>query len=195
MDPKFKQLGSKFLNPTLSQDLMAKMDPIVLTDREEAKQAVLKQYLHMGKEQSLDLLRGVCTQIRCLDNHICDMIKESDMFREQKNMLEYQLEKLGVSATKLKEATQELEGDRGYVRTEEREQLDKEKDKKRKVEEELKEKELKKQKVISVGEVAEGSKDVEFVEGEGEGEETYNQKLARQQCKIINQYETLLQQQ
>ena len=53
------------------------------------------------------------------------------MFREQKNLLEYQLEKLGVSTTKLKEATQELEGDRGYVRTEEREKLDKEKDKKK----------------------------------------------------------------
>ena len=73
------------------------------------------------------------------------------MFREQKNLLEYQLEKLGVSTMKLKEATQELEGDRGYVRTEEREKLDKEKDKKRKAKEELKEKELKKQKVISVG--------------------------------------------
>ena len=53
------------------------------------------------------------------------------MFREQKNLLEYQLEKLGVSAVKLKEATQDLEGDRGYVRTEERERLDKEKDKKK----------------------------------------------------------------
>ena len=101
-DPKFKQPGSEFLNPTLSQDLMAKMDPIVLDDREKAKQAALKQYLHTGKERSLDLLRGVCTEIRCLDNHICDMIKESDMFREQKNLLEYQLEKLGVSAMKLK---------------------------------------------------------------------------------------------
>ena len=56
---------------------------------------------------------------------------------------------------------------------------------------------MKKQKVISVGEGAEGDKDVEFieVEGEGEVEETYDQKLARQQCEIINQYETLLQQQ
>ena len=196
-DPKFKQPGSEFLNPTLSQDLMAKMDPIVLADREEAKQVALKQYLHTGKEQSLDLLRGVCTQIRHLDNQICDMIKESDMFREQKNLLEYQLEKLGVSTTKLKEATQELEGDRGYVRTEEREKLDKEKDKKRKAEEELKEKELKKQKVISVGEGAGEDEDVEFVEveGEDEGEETYDQKLARQQREIIKQYETLLQQQ
>ena len=56
---------------------------------------------------------------------------------------------------------------------------------------------MKKQKVISVGKGAEGGKDVEFieVEGEGEVEETYDQKLARQQREIINQYETLLQQQ
>ena len=39
---------------------------------------------------------------------------------------------------KLKEATQELEGDRGYVRTEEREKLDKEKDKKGKPRKNLK---------------------------------------------------------
>ena len=109
-DPKFKQPGSEFLNPKLSQDLIAKMDPIVLADREEAKQVALKQYLDTGKEQSLDLLRGVCTQIRRLDNQICDMIKVSDMFREQKNLLEYQLEKLGVSTTKLKEGPKNLRG-------------------------------------------------------------------------------------
>ena len=49
-DPKFMQPGSEYLNPTLSQDLMAKMDHIVLAHREEAKQAALKQYLHTGKE-------------------------------------------------------------------------------------------------------------------------------------------------
>ena len=66
-------------------------------------------------------------------------------------------------------------------------------DKKRKVEEQLKEKELKKQKVIAVGE---GLEDVETVQGaQAEVEETYHQKLARQQQEIIKQYETLLQQQ
>ena len=119
------------------------------------------------------------------------MINELDVFREQKNLLEYQLEKLGVSAVKLKEATKDLEGDRGYVRTEEREKLDKENEKKRKAEEELKEKELKKQKVISVGEGVEESEDVEIVEGG----ESYEQKLARQQRNIIEQYETIIQQQ
>ena len=129
-NPKFKQPGSEFLNPTISQDLTAKLDPVVLADREEAKQAALKQYLHTGKERSLELLRGVCTQIKQLDNCICDMIKESDQFREQKELLEYQLEKLGVSAEKLRDAMKELSGDRGYVRTEEREMSDITKDKK-----------------------------------------------------------------
>ena len=41
------------------------------------------------------------------------MIKESDMFREQKDLLEYQLEKLGVSTEKLRDAMKELSGDRG----------------------------------------------------------------------------------
>ena len=192
-DPKFKQPGSEYMNPTISQDITAKLEPVVLADREDAKQAALKQYLHTGKERSVDLLRGVCTQIKRLDNPICNMIKESDMFREQKDLLEYQLEKLGVSTEKLRDATKELSGDRGYVRTEEREMSDIAADKKRKVEEQLKEQELKKQKVIAVGE---GSKDVEIVQGaQAEVEETYHQKLARQQQEIIKQYETLLQQQ
>ena len=62
------------------------------------------------------------------------MIKESDMFREQKDLLEYQLEKLGVSTEKLGDATKELSGDRGYVRTEEREMSDIAADKKQKAE-------------------------------------------------------------
>ena len=193
-DPKFKQPGSEYRgNPAISQDIMAKLEPVVLADREDAKQAVLKQYLHTGKERSIELLRGVCTQIKRLDNRICDMIKESDMFREQKDLLEYQLKKLGVSTEKLRDATKELSGDRVYVRTEEREMSDIAADKKRKAEEQLKEQELKKQKVIAVGE---GSEDVKIVQGaQAEVEETYHQKLARQQQEIIKQYETLLQQQ
>ena len=187
-DPKFKQPGSEYMNPTISQDITAKLEPVVLADREDAKQAALKQYLHTGKEHSVDLLRGVCTQIKRLDNRICDMIKESDMFREQKDLLEYQLEKLVVSTEKLRDATNELSGDRGDVRTEEREMSDIAADKKRKAEEQLK-----KQKVIAVGE---GLEDVETVQGaQAEVEETYHQKLARQQQEIIKQYETLLQQQ
>ena len=63
-DPKFKQPGSEYMNPTISQDITAKLEPVVLADREDAKQAALKQYLHTGKERSVELLRGVCTEIK-----------------------------------------------------------------------------------------------------------------------------------
>ena len=63
-DPKFKQPGSEYMNPTISQDITAKFEPVVLADREDAKQAALKQYLHTGKECSIELLQGVCTQIK-----------------------------------------------------------------------------------------------------------------------------------
>ena len=103
------------------------------------------------------------------------------------------MEKLGVSMEKLRDAMKELSGDRGYVRTEEREMSDIAADKKQKAEEQLKEQELKKQKVIAVGE---GSEDVEIIQGaQAEMEESYHQKLARQQQEIIKQYEILLQQQ
>ena len=55
-DLKFKQPGSKYMNPTISQDITAKLEPVVLADTEDAKQAALKQYLHTGKECSVDLL-------------------------------------------------------------------------------------------------------------------------------------------
>ena len=56
IDPKFKQPGSEYMNPTIPQDIMTKLEPVVLADREDAKQAALKQYLHTGKERSVDLL-------------------------------------------------------------------------------------------------------------------------------------------
>ena len=110
---------SEYMNPTISQDITAKLEPVVwLIERMQASS--IEAISNTGKERSVDLLQGVCTQIKRLDNRICDMIKESDMFREQKDLLEYQLEKLGVSTEKLRDATNELSGDRGYVRTEER---------------------------------------------------------------------------
>ena len=36
-DPKFKQPGSENMNPTISQDITAKLESVVLADREDAK--------------------------------------------------------------------------------------------------------------------------------------------------------------
>ena len=41
--------------------------------------------------------------------------------RKQKNIMEFQMEKIGINCDKIKRATQILKGDRGYVCTGERE--------------------------------------------------------------------------
>ena len=49
------------LNPTISQDVTAKLDPIVLESKDKAKQVALNEYLKDNRENSLDLLR-TCAQ-------------------------------------------------------------------------------------------------------------------------------------
>ena len=71
-----------------------------------------------------------------MNSHIADLITESDEFIEQKKIMEYKLEKLGVSAEKIKEAG--MLDERQFMRTENREQEDRERAAKRKREEEEK---------------------------------------------------------
>ena len=52
-DPKFKMPGSEYLNPTLTQDLTAKMDPIVLADREDARAIGVETVSSYGKRMKL----------------------------------------------------------------------------------------------------------------------------------------------
>ena len=58
-DPGFSKPGSE-LNPTISQDMTAKLDPIVLDSKDKAKQVVLNEYLKDDRENSLELLWIVC---------------------------------------------------------------------------------------------------------------------------------------
>ena len=184
-DPTFKQVGSEYLNPTITQDMTAKMCPIIMEDRDKAKQVSIREFIKVDQERSLELLRGLCKNINTLDNNICEMIYESDKIRKQKDTMEYQLEKIGVNIDRIKKATEELKEDRGYVRTGDREKHDEEQDRKRKADETLREQEEKKQKTITVGE----GEEVIVIEEDRE------QKLARQQQEIIRQQEILLQKQ
>ena len=129
-DPTFKQVGSEYLNPTITQDMMAKMCPIIMEDRDKAKQVSLREFIKVDQGRSLELLRGMCKNINTLDNNICEMIHESDKIRKQKETMEYQLEKIGVNIDRIKKATEELKEDRGYVRTGDREKYDEEQDRK-----------------------------------------------------------------
>ena len=151
---------------------MARMCPIILEDRDKAKQVAIREFTKIDQERSLNLLRGLCRNINTLDNKICEMIHESDKIRKQKATMEYQLEKIGINIDRIKKANEELKEDRGYVGTGDREKFDEEQDRKCKAEENLREQEEKKQRTITVGE------EEEFTVVEGPPEETREQKLA-----------------
>ena len=116
-DTGHKIVGSEYLNPTVAQDLTGKMTPIILDDHEKAKQVACRNFIKIDEERSLGLLRGLCNNINRLDDKICELIHESDKVRKQKNIMEFQMEKIGINCDKIKRATQILKGDRGYVHT------------------------------------------------------------------------------
>ena len=99
--------------------------PQVLDSVQQAKQLALKNYLRAEEAKSLDMLCTVTQGITRLDNQIADLIHESDSMKEQKKTLEFQMEQLGISVEKIKEAG--LLADRPYVRTLEQEAQDAEK--------------------------------------------------------------------
>ena len=189
-NPDFKKPGTEYLNPTLSQDLTAKMNPIILDDKNKAKQLACKEFLSISKERSLNLMRGLCQNINHLDDRICDMIAESTEICKQQKQLEFQLEKISIIGEKIKAASSELKEDRGYCRTIEREKIDEEAKKKRKAEEELKEQEEERLKTITRGAGEEEEKQKEKEKHQDEEDRTT--KLARQQSEIIKSQEALL---
>ena len=127
-DPGFHDPASE-LNPTISQDMTVKLEPIVLDSKDKAKQVALNEYLKDDRENSLELLRTVCKGLKRLDNRIADLIKESDGLHDQRKLLTFQLEKLEVKEDQIRGAMEEL-GERPFCRTLEREKQDEEEAKK-----------------------------------------------------------------
>ena len=109
--------------------MTAKLEPIVLDSKDKAKQVALNEYLKDDRENSLELLLTVCKGLKRLDNRIADLIKESDGLHDQRKLLTFQLEKLGVKEDKIRGAMEEL-GERPFCRTLEREKQDEEEAKK-----------------------------------------------------------------
>ena len=184
----FKIPGSEYRNPTLCQDLSKKLDPIVLEDPKKATQVACHNFIKYDEEKSLKLLRGLCHNIDQLDDTVCELIKQGEEIRQQKTVMEYQMEKIGISCEKIKEATAVLKGEKEYVRTQDRECHDAEMERKRKAEEQMRDEEEKRLKTITAGEQQEQEK-------EETDEEEHCTKLAQQQKEIIRQQEQLLQQQ
>ena len=104
---------------------------------------------------------------------MCQLIRQGEEVRQQKSLMEYQMEQIGINCEKIKEATAILNEDRGYVRTGDREKYDIEMEKKRKAQEQLRQEEEKRLKTITAGEEGEEPKE--------KPDKDYASKLARQQ--------------
>ena len=171
-------------NPTLAQDQIPRtLMPFLLHDVSKAKRLAMQEYLDTEKVRSLDLLRGVCVQIKNLENGVCKLISEAENFRRYKTLCEYKLEKLGVSADRIKEYAQ-LE-DPEFCRTGEREKRDKEDEKKRKREEE-EEMEKKRQKPTEPDEV---------VDEDRRKQQDYEETRYQQQKTMLQDQEIIIQKQ
>ena len=120
----------------------------------------------------MELLQTVCKGLKRLDNRIVDLIKESDGLHNQRKLLTFQLEKLGVKEDLIRGAMEEL-GERPFCRTLEREKRDEEEAKKRKLEEEEEVRESKRAKVIPTVKGVEASDYIKSPFKESESED-YN---------------------
>ena len=107
----------------------------LLVKCEEGKNSAITAYKKQEEIRSLKMLRLVATSINSFNEKICEYIEKSDEMVEKKELLEYHLQVLGVSVDKIQEAGQIQE--RGFIRTEEREKLDKERKRKREEEEKI----------------------------------------------------------
>ena len=141
-DAKHRMPGIEMVNPNLN--------PLIFDSASKAKDLSMKQFIRDEKCQSLEMLRSVARTIKTLDNKIAGLIRESDKLLNIKLLAEYQLEQLGVSVDKIKEAG-ELPP-REYVRTDERKAADDIAERKRKIQEEMDKKERKKQKTVALDE-------------------------------------------
>ena len=158
--------------------------PIMLSETAKARCLAIQEYMDIDKERSLGLLRGVCVQIKNLENGICKMICEADNLQRYKTLCEYKLEKLGVSIDRIKEFSQ-LE-DPEFCHTGKREKRDKEDEKKRKREEQKEQ--SKKQKPN------EGTNTVEVVDEDKHKQQDYEETCFQQQKKMISDQEMVIQQ-
>ena len=193
-DPEFRKPGSDLINPTLQQDMMAKLTPTVLKDKETAKQLALNEYLKDERQASLDLLRTVCKGIRRLDDKIATLIEQSDDLRNQKKFLVYKMEKLGIKTDQIDMYMQEL-GERPFCRTLEPEKEDEEENRKRQLEEDKEESEGKRAKIMPT---VEGHENLDFLSPGKKAtadQEEHDNKLKEQQKELIRSHELTIQQQ
>ena len=201
-DKSYKVPGTEYSNPVIAMDKVPNTDPIILSDKNKASQVAIKEYLKSAEDLSLDLLRGVSLSINRLNGKIADIVSQVDDLNEEKKVLEYRLNRLGVAADRIKEAGQIEETQ--YCRTGEREKIDAEHAKRKREQEELEEEERKKIRIIpTVDGKYRRSYEIEGQEVETEdleeitesANEKFLKKLVQQQKEQIQNQEMMLHQQ
>ena len=196
-DETREQAGAELLedrhNPTVAQDDVPHLlRPILLSDTSKAKAIALREYRNTDEERSLKLLRGTCVQIKNLEEEIVKKIGETETLRDQKKVIEYKLEKLGVITEKIEEYGR-LE-DPEYCRLSERKKKDEENERKRKRQEEEEENERKRRREEE--EEREGNKKHgEVVLSIPEPDKEFEERRYQQQKTIISDQEIIIQQQ
>ena len=201
-DKSYKVPGTEYSNPVIVVDKVPNTDPVILSDKKNADQIAVKEYIRCAQDMSLDLLRGVSSSINRLNGKIADIVSQVETMNEEKKVLEYRLNRLGVAADRIKEAGQIEEPQ--YCRTGEREKIDAEHAKRKREQEELEEEERKKIRIIpTVDGKYRRSYEIEGQEVEAEdmeeitesANEKYLKKLVQQQKEKIQNQEFMLQQQ
>ena len=194
---EYRKPGRDLVNKTIgiNPDLVyKKLEPVIVDNAQLTRQLAIDEYITDEKEKSLQLLFSMTRNIEKLDNHIAELIRESDKKKEQKKRYEYLMESLDISSKKIKIAAAQKE--MPYMLTEEREKEEIQKERKWKREEEDKEKERKKQKVVETrggkitgeaGEIGEG----EVVEGSL----AHDLKVISQQTEMLRSQELIMQRQ
>ena len=204
LDKHVKLPGSEKASTNPNVDTPPKLEPTILIDKTKAKQLGVQEYIKEEKVKTLQMLRSVTKTLNRMNSHIADLITESDDFIEQKKIMEYKLEKLGVSTEKIKEAG--MLDERQFMRTENREKEDRERAAKRKREEEEKteaENEAKKLRPIPVvqGKQRESFEDKPEKEKSEKEEKEFHDELefvikrGEQQKQIIHKQQVILMRQ
>ena len=202
-DEGFSKPGIELVNNRqgINPDLVYKrLEPTVLHDAAKAKKLGIDEYMKDEKERSLNLMYSITKHIHRMDNHIAHLIRESDKLKEEKKLMAFKMESLGISTEKIKVACTEQEV-LPYMLTEEREREVIREERKRKLEKEKeeKEKQKKKKKIIETkdGKPIESEEIVveECEEKEQEIQEEHAKKVISQQKLIIKSKEEIVQHQ
>ena len=99
-----KLIGSEIFDLSLGIENIPTLMPTHLSTRADARQRALKEYVKGDQEESLILLKTVSESLNRMNSRINQYIEQHQKESEEKEVIEYNLEHLGINVEKIKEA-------------------------------------------------------------------------------------------